>query len=138
MNNVQQSPDFDVDKFVYLLYACYPGNYDDFSIPEVCLKQCMGSQGEVLPERFDAIAIKLACGYHYGQLSYGFCDGAVNLLAGRLYSDVLVDRDTWPHLFWEIYLAFDAGEYYRSGERNIDPAEKYTRPLIAEIVSNRT
>ncbi len=138
MNNAHQPPDFDVEEFVDLLHACYPGNYEDFEIPDACLKQCTGAQGEVRPDRFDAIAIKLARGYHYGQLSYGFCDGVVNLLVGRLYSDALADRDTWPDLFWEIYLAFDAGEYCRLGEHDIDPAEKYTRPLIAEIVRNKT
>jgi hypothetical protein len=138
MNSSNRPTDFDVDKFVELLCACYPGNYEDFEMPEACLKQCTGAQGEVIPDRFDAIAIKLARGYHYGLLSYGFCDGVVNLLVGRLYSDALADRDTWPDLFWEIYLAFDQGEYFRIGERDVDPAEKYTRPLIAEIVASKT
>jgi hypothetical protein len=39
-----------------------------------------------------------------------------------------------PPLFWDVFLAFDAGEYFRAGESHIDPAEKYTRPLIARII----
>ncbi|CAB3760025.1 hypothetical protein GQ57_30515 [Burkholderia sp. MSh2] len=135
MDNARQFPDFDVEKFVDLLRTGYPSNDEaDFELPDACLKQCTGAQGEVLPDRFDAIAIELARGYHRGQLPYAFCDEVVNLLVGRLYADALVDRDTWPALFWEVYLAFDAGEYFRPGERDIDPVEKYTRPLIEEIV----
>jgi hypothetical protein len=36
-------------------------------------------------------------------------------------------------LFWEVYIAFDAGEFVHPGDdRSVDPVEKYTRPLIDE------
>jgi hypothetical protein len=39
---------------------------------------------------------------------------------------------------WECYNAFDSGEYYRKeDEPNIDPAEKYTKPLIQAILKDR-
>jgi hypothetical protein len=39
---------------------------------------------------------------------------------------------------WDCYLAFDAGEYYREDDdRNINPAEEYTKPLIEELLKNR-
>jgi len=34
---------------------------------------------------------------------------------------------------WEVYLAFDAGEY--SASREIDPVEAFTKPLVFEIMS---
>jgi hypothetical protein len=39
-----------------------------------------------------------------------------------------------PDLFWRIYGSFDEGEYYHDGNRQEDPAEAYTRPMIADIL----
>ena len=33
--------------------------------------------------------------------------------------------------FWQVYLAFDEGEYYHGDNRDEDPVEAYTRPLVA-------
>jgi len=38
-------------------------------------------------------------------------------------------------LFYNVYLAFDGGEYTRVGEEDKDPSEMYTRPAIATIIS---
>jgi hypothetical protein len=41
-----------------------------------------------------------------------------------------------PELFWNVYVAFDEGEYHRDNNRQDDPIEAYTRPLIAQILSS--
>jgi hypothetical protein len=39
-----------------------------------------------------------------------------------------------PSMFWEVYLAFDEGEYYHGDKRDEDPVEVYTRLLIARVL----
>ena len=41
-----------------------------------------------------------------------------------------------PALFWEVYLAFDEGEYYHNDKRDEDPPEVSTRPMIARILED--
>ncbi len=41
-----------------------------------------------------------------------------------------------PALFWDVFNAFDEGEYYHDIDHKEDPVETYTRPLIAEIIKN--
>jgi hypothetical protein len=106
------------------------------------------------PQLFDQIAMRLALGYNASELSFEFCDMVVNDFAGPV-SDTSGPR---PPIFWEVYSAFDEGEYYhgcnrdedpvevytrtrhgpssgqRSCNRDEDPVEVYTRPMIARIV----
>ncbi|MGF6239752.1 hypothetical protein P3T42_001484 [Paraburkholderia sp. GAS38] len=133
-NAEQRPPDFEPDKFIDLLRRRYEENPEQFSITQEHIERCTGPLGEVIPHRFDAFALVLARGYHDGQLSFAFCDAVVNIMVGKVHSDSVAQRDTWPPLFWDVFLAFDAGEFFRAGERHIDPAEKYTRPLIAKII----
>jgi hypothetical protein len=37
-------------------------------------------------------------------------------------------------LFWSVFLAFDNGEYYHDNNREEDPEEVYTRPMIEQIL----
>lgn len=78
---------------------------------------------------FDRIATWLALGFNNSELSFGFCDAVVNDIFGVITSS---DEPTPKH-FWEIYLAFDAGEYYHN--RDEDPVPTYTRPAIAAIIA---
>jgi len=74
----------------------------------------------------------LALGFHEGQLSFWFCDAVAIGVIGFVYDDFATQgEDAWPTSFYQVYLAFDAGEVGRTGE---DPVEKYTRPMIAKIV----
>jgi hypothetical protein len=83
------------------------------------------------PELLDQTAIYLARGFHRGELHFTFCDAVVN----QLFAWVTNGRGSWQPLFRTVYEAFDAGEYYhKEDSRDIDPVEKYTRPLIATIV----
>ncbi|WP_157381216.1 hypothetical protein [Burkholderia ubonensis] len=138
MSNIEQHlPDFDPREFVGSLLSLYDEDPDQFDISQEYMERCAGPLGEVKPERFDALALELAHGYHDGKLSFAFCDSIVNIMVEKVYSDAAAQRETWPFLFWEVFLAFDAGEFSRPGERHIDPAEKYTKPLIAAIVAQK-
>ena len=79
---------------------------------------------------FDEIAICLALGYNTSDLSFGFCDMVVNDLS----SPVTNTSGPKPQIFWDVYSAFDEGEYYHGNNRGEDPVEVYTRPMIARIV----
>ena len=79
---------------------------------------------------YDALALRLAFGFHSNALDFDFCDQVVN----ELHAVITHRNEDRPALFWSVFLAFDAGEYYRDGNRSIDPVEAYTRPQIAQIV----
>ena len=79
---------------------------------------------------YDQIAAHLARGFHASRLDFCFCDAVVNDLFGVITSA----DERRPDLFWAVYLAFDEGEYYHNNNRNEDPVEAYTRPMIARII----
>lgn len=83
----------------------------------------------------DQVAAALAFGFHEGRLKWEFCDHVVNALVWTLYADPpRPDGAEWADLFWQAYLAFDAGEYRRAAQPQADPILAYTRPLVAAIV----
>ena len=72
----------------------------------------------------------LAVGFDASELSFAFCDAVVNDLFGP-YTDTAQPKS---ELFWDVYLAFDEGEFYHGNNRDEDPVETYTRPMIARIL----
>jgi hypothetical protein len=78
---------------------------------------------------YDEIALFLARGFHEGALPYLFCDNIIN----DIHVVIIHADEDRPNLFWNVYLAFDSGEYHRPGDE--DPVETYTRPQIAKIVA---
>ena len=82
------------------------------------------------PQLFDEIAKCLALGYNPSVLSFDFCDMVVNDLAGPVTNT----SGPGPQIFWDVYAAFDEGEYYHGNNRDEDPVEIYTRPMIARVV----
>ncbi len=90
---------------------------------------------------FDAlcnqIATQLAKNYLQGKLDFYFCDQVMNRI-NNFMIDALFEEliSTLPEPADSIYLAFDQGEFHHSGDdRNIDPAEKYTKPRLQEIMT---
>ncbi len=79
---------------------------------------------------FDEIAKCLALGFYSSELSFEFCDAVVNDLAGPVTNT----DGPKPERFWDVYSAFDEGEYYHGNNRDEDPVETYTRPMIDRIV----
>lgn len=83
---------------------------------------------------YDRIAIYLARGFHRSELDFDFCDKIVNTIHGIISG---LDEDR-PRLFWDVFLAFDSGEFYRDNDRSRDPIEEITRPLIAKVVGQHS
>ncbi len=74
-------------------------------------------------------------------IDFEFADGMANDLNSLVYPpDVPLGPghvlDYHTPFTWEVYLAFDAGEYSASPE--IDPVETFTKPLVLEIMRNIT
>jgi len=79
----------------------------------------------------------LAIEFHEGRATYEFCDMVVNNLFEPIIEGVeqVIEGQSGTKLAWDVYLAFDAGEYYRAGETpgSTGPDERTAR-LIADIV----
>jgi hypothetical protein len=83
-------------------------------------------------EFYDRIALFLARGFQNSQLPFAFCDAVAN----DLHAVITFANEARPALFWKIFLAFDEGEYrHRNDEPEANPVERYTRPMLAEILS---
>src|SRR5665213_1100407 len=79
----------------------------------------------------DQVAIHLARGFHRSELTFEFCDAIVNDIFGVVTSA----EGDWPALFYQVYCAFDEGEYEHRDRPDEDPVEVYTRPYITQIVT---
>ena len=83
----------------------------------------------------DELALCLAKDFHENGISYDFADGLANDIWHAALEIVHNHTDVKFGVFYEIYEAFDAGEYSRKNDgEHVDPVVKYTRPLIAKIV----
>jgi hypothetical protein len=80
-----------------------------------------------------AFAERVASEYLASRLSFEAADRAMN----RLYTFSYVDKDRgMPRLAWEVFDAFDEGEYQHNGDpEDTDPEVKYTKPKIEQIVA---
>lgn len=56
------------------------------------------------------------------------------MVVNDLASPVTNTSGPKPQIFWEVYSAFDEGEYYHGNNRDEDPVEVYTRPMIARVI----
>ena len=45
-----------------------------------------------------------------------------------------LDAQQLPEPFYQIYEAFDAGEYRRTSNKAEDPVAEFTKPMITEIL----
>jgi hypothetical protein len=86
-----------------------------------------GSAGLARGELYDLIAIWLARGFQWSYLDFSFCD----LIVNELHGIIIMKKEDRPKVFWQVFLAFDAGE---STHRSKTPVETFTRPAIAALV----
>ena len=81
---------------------------------------------------FDAISRRIVEAYSSGELDFGFCDGVMNRLYGRL----MTRDEAIPEYTFSVFLAFDEGEYHhRDDPEDSSPEELYTKPMIADILA---
>jgi hypothetical protein len=96
----------------------------DRHLTEADVERWCNLSGWNRPQLFDEVAMCLARGFHSSQLSFDFCDMVVNDLA----SPVTNTSGSKPRFFWEVYSAFDEGEYFHGNNRNEDPVEGLYSP----------
>jgi hypothetical protein len=73
--------------------------------------------GLLRSDLYDALALRLAFGFHNNSFQFGFCDQVVN----DLHAIISVQNEDRPEWFWNVFLAFDAGEFYPAA---IDPSTR--------------
>lgn len=93
------------------------------------------------PDEFPTVLIEelslaTALKYWNGQISYRDGDCIMNnLYIFWMTSEHFIKNIGFSDVAWKCYLAFDAGEFYRDNDdRSIEPAEKYTRPLVESLL----
>ncbi|WFU06265.1 hypothetical protein QA648_24430 (plasmid) [Rhizobium sp. CB3171] len=83
---------------------------------------------------FSSVGLRIARKYRAGTVNYSVCDSIMNdlwsVLVGHLEEHAL------PSPFYEIYIAFDAGEYHRMADYSDVPERDYTVPMIDNILRN--
>ncbi len=82
---------------------------------------------------YNSVNLAIAEQYQAGLLSYAVCAAIMN----DLWSVVLIGlgSNVLPDPFYDIYEAFDAGEYYRTPDKSDDPQSDFTKSMIAEILA---
>lgn len=82
------------------------------------------------------LSLATALKYWNREMPYSNGDIVMNYLFSYWTTSESIDKNRmFTGIPWEVYLAFDAGEFYRPGDdRSIDPAEKYTRPLVETLL----
>lgn len=90
--------------------------------------------GVVSREAFcDIFSRRVAHEYAAGRLSFDVADAAMNRLWAYAY---LGDEAFIPAYAREVFEAFDEGEFHHACDPpGTDPEQKYTRPLILELVA---
>ncbi|NTZ42200.1 hypothetical protein G7A66_03645 [Altererythrobacter sp. SALINAS58] len=92
-------------------------------------------RGQTASNFLDSFGFELAKRFHAGERSYAFCDEVVNelwvILTGWMGDHL---SEPFPNTFYEIFDAFDAGEYYRRADKSDDPVSQFTKPMIAELI----
>lgn len=81
---------------------------------------------------YDEVACFLAVAFHERRLPFAFCNAIMNDLEAVISNA----DDKRPDLFWRVYLAFDAGEFHRRGDKSDDPVSEHAGPAIAAIVES--
>ncbi|WP_321926901.1 hypothetical protein [Paraburkholderia guartelaensis] len=77
---------------------------------------------------FDVLARWTAVAFLEGRRDFTFCDSVANNMM-PLAEWNLTDFS------WSVFHAFDNGEFYHAEDsRDIDPVEKYTRPMLRQAL----
>ena len=82
----------------------------------------------------DAFSHRVAHEYAAYRLSFSTADAALN----RLHTFFYLRYDSLlPAYSWEVFEAFDEGEYQHDGDADdVNPEDKYTRPQILNIIAS--
>ena len=107
-----------------------PAFQGDVHLTDDDVQRWAGMIGASRSELYDQIALHLALAFNESTLTFEFCDAVMNGIHG-----IITNADELrPELFWKVYLAFEEGEYYHGNNREEDPVERYTRPMISQVL----
>jgi hypothetical protein len=116
----------DASQLDQLIAACSSDSATEDIFAPIAALQAYG-------EFCNSFSHRIAHEYAVGRLSFGIADRAMNRL--HTFSYVTQDRGM-PDYSWEVYLAFDAGEYQHSDDLDgVSSESKCTRPAIQAIVA---
>jgi len=87
-----------------------------------------------VPDVLDLFARTVATCYLHGDYTYEVADMAMNQLFGFAYDTTDLGLSD---LAWEIFIAFDEGEYLHPGGASVLQGEALTRELLNNIRSSR-
>ena len=87
----------------------------------------------------EKLSLETALKYWHGQIEYRDGDCIMNnIYTFWITNEYYIKNYEFSDIAWECYDAFDAGEFYRENDdRRIDPAEKYTKPLVERLLKKR-
>lgn len=122
-------------KFLINQYEKYKKSSDEYFLPEALfLAQCSKLELNFI-EGCDALGIALAKLYNNRTIDYVFGDIVANDMSAYMLSFVHdKEGQMWANHLWEVYEAFDAGEYYRTDNQEDDPVKEHTDPMIVEFL----
>lgn len=109
-------------------------------VPYALLKDMAIQAARSAPDLLDDLSYFVASQYSLGKMDFEEGDVVMNALWAVCVSEEFwADHDrTIPSATNSVYLAFDAGEYYRNSDPpDTDPEFKYTRPLIEAFIAEQ-
>lgn len=121
---------YPMKEFIAKLFADFKSGEDEFYVNANTWRELSKEALLPLSKTLDCFGTCLAKMYDQGDLDYEFCDALVNIA----FSDALDSKGNWPTDFYEVYEAFDAGEYYRKDDKSDDPVAEHTNPMIQEFL----
>ena len=104
------------------------------------LERLAFESGMRVPDILDALAACVAREYSQSKMSFEDADTIMNAAFSVSTSPEFwaAYERTIPSAMYEVYLAFDAGEFHRpSDSEGTDPEVKYTKPLISKFLAAR-
>ena len=104
------------------------------NLPREEVASAVEATGLTREDIYNAVAVEVARRFDAGRMDYEDSDACANALHGRMITDPEDSSQIrMAHPAYEIFLAFDAGEWDRAD--GSDPVEEYTRPEIRSILA---
>jgi len=104
------------------------------------LRSVAAAESESAPEVLDRLACHVARQYASGAMTFADADSIMNAaFSVATGEECWAEHDrTVPEATYEVYQAFDAGEFHHRGDAaDVDPELQYTKPLIERFLAAR-
>lgn len=125
-----------MDDYIAKLYTDYLKDENEFSLSQDTWLNLSRSKTLSIEKTFNLFFTRLAYLYHHGRLNYEFCDILINAAYGEWIDHHDTSKVYFPPIFWQVYEAFDAGEYHRKDDKSDDPIAEHTDPMILTFLND--